>query len=73
MDAVEASRAAINLLGKAVVGQSTVIAFDTAFNAVALLFIVAAPILVTIKLGLSRHAISRDGTPETKLPPACLP
>jgi DHA2 family multidrug resistance protein len=59
MDAAEASRAAINLLGKAVVGQSTVIAFDTAFNAVALLFIVAAPILVTIKLGLSRYARSR--------------
>jgi DHA2 family multidrug resistance protein len=74
MDAAEASRAAINLLGKAVVGQSTVIAFDTAFNAVALLFIVAAPILVTIKLGLSRYARSRaTASPKQNFPPACLP
>ncbi|WP_245310111.1 DHA2 family efflux MFS transporter permease subunit [Bradyrhizobium jicamae] len=56
MDAVAASRAATSLLGKAVTGQSTVIAFDTAFNAVALLFVVAAPILVTIKIGLARYA-----------------
>ena len=43
MDAVAASRAATSLLGRAVTGQSTVIAFDTAFNAVALLFVFAAP------------------------------
>ena len=48
MDAVAASRAATSLLGRAVTGQSTVIAFDTAFNAVALLFVVAAPVLVAI-------------------------
>ena len=39
MDAVAASRAATSLLGRVVTGQSTVIAFDTAFNAVALLFV----------------------------------
>ena len=39
-----AGRAAIGLLGKAVTGQATVIAFDTAFAAVALLFVVAAPV-----------------------------
>ena len=44
MDARAAGRAAISLLGKAVIGQSTVIAFDTAFVAVALLFVVAAPV-----------------------------
>ncbi|MHC2144291.1 hypothetical protein ACVI9W_000273 [Pseudomonas sp. 210_17 TE3656] len=42
------------LLGRAVVGQSTVIAFDTAFMAVTLLFAVAAPILVAIKIGFAR-------------------
>jgi len=59
MDAVAAGRAATALLGRAVTGQSTVIAFDTAFNAVALLFVIAAPLLVTIKIGLSRYATMR--------------
>ncbi len=59
MDAVAASRAATSLLGKVVIGQSSVIAFDTAFNAVALLFVVAAPILVAIKIGLARYAKMR--------------
>ncbi|RUV32724.1 MULTISPECIES: MFS transporter [unclassified Mesorhizobium] len=54
-DPVAAGRAATSLLGRAVAGQSTVIAFDTAFNAVALLFVVAAPVLVTIKIGLARY------------------
>jgi MFS transporter, DHA2 family, multidrug resistance protein len=56
MDAVAAGRAATSLLGRAVTGQSTVIAFDTAFTAVALLFVIAAPVLVTIKIGFSRYA-----------------
>lgn len=60
MDAAVASRAATSLLGRAVTGQSTVIAFDTAFNTVALLFVIAAPVLVAIKIGLSRHAKGRD-------------
>ena len=59
MDAMAASRAATSLLGRAITGQSTVIAFDTAFNAVALLFVVAAPVLVTIKIGLPRYAKMR--------------
>jgi MFS transporter, DHA2 family, multidrug resistance protein len=54
MDAMTAGRAAMSLLGRTVTGQSAVIAFDTAFNAVALLFVVAAPVLVAIKIGLSR-------------------
>jgi MFS transporter, DHA2 family, multidrug resistance protein len=36
-----------------------VIAFDTAFNAVALLFVIAAPLLVIIKIGLARYAKMR--------------
>jgi DHA2 family multidrug resistance protein len=55
MDAM-AGQAATSLLDRVVIGQSTVIAFDTAFNAVAVLFMVAAPVLVTIKIGLHRYA-----------------
>lgn len=55
MDAADASRAAASLLGRAVTNQSAVIAFDTAFNAVALLFVVAAPILVAIKIAIARY------------------
>jgi MFS transporter, DHA2 family, multidrug resistance protein len=56
MDAEAASRAAASLLGRVITHQSTVIAFDTAFNAVALLFVVAAPVLVSIKIGISRYS-----------------
>ncbi|THK35874.1 MFS transporter [Ensifer sp. MPMI2T] len=56
MDAAVAGRAATSLLGRAVTGQSTVIAFDTAFNAVALLFVFAAPVLVAIKVGIAQYA-----------------
>jgi DHA2 family multidrug resistance protein len=59
MDTMEANRAALSLLGKAMIGQSTVIAFDTAFNAVALLFIVAAPVLITIRIALAGLARAR--------------
>jgi DHA2 family multidrug resistance protein len=59
MDQVAAGRAATNLLGKVVSGQATVIAFDTAFFAVALLFVVAAPLLISLKIGLSRYAKAR--------------
>ncbi|MGF6331366.1 DHA2 family multidrug resistance protein [Pseudomonas sp. BS3782 TE3695] len=55
MDAVAAGRAATSLLGRLVTSQSTVIAFDTAFIAVALLFVIAAPILVGIKIGFARY------------------
>ncbi|VVN02230.1 Multidrug export protein EmrB [Pseudomonas fluorescens] len=61
MEAAAASRAATSLLGRLVTGQSTVIAFDTAFMAVTLLFAVAAPVLVAIKIGLSRFAKHRAG------------
>ncbi len=59
MDAAAAGRGATSLLGRVVTGQSTVIAFDSAFVAVALLFVIAAPMLVGIKIGLSRHAKAR--------------
>ncbi|HEV7305574.1 MFS transporter [Ensifer sp.] len=56
LDAVAAGRAATSMLGRTVTGQSTVIAFDTAFAAVALLFLFAAPVLVAIKVGLAKRA-----------------
>ncbi|OMQ43621.1 DHA2 family efflux MFS transporter permease subunit [Ensifer sp. 1H6] len=59
MEGAAASRAATSLLGRAVTSQSTVIAFDTAFNAVALLFLFAAPVLVAIKIGLAKYAKAR--------------
>ena len=59
MDAAAASQAATSLLGRVVIGQSTVIAFDTAFNGIALLFVIAAPVLVATKIGLRRYATVR--------------
>lgn len=59
LDAAEASRAAASLLGRIVAGQSTAIAFNTAFNAVALLFVVAAPVMVAVKIGLARYSKMR--------------
>ncbi|MNF35699.1 Multidrug export protein EmrB [compost metagenome] len=59
LDTTVAGRAATSLLGRVVTGQSTVIAFDSAFNAVALLFVIAAPALVGIKIGLARYAKMR--------------
>lgn len=59
MDGVAAGRAAIGLLGRTITSQSTVIAFDTAFAAIALLFVVAAPVLVTIKITFALRAKMR--------------
>lgn len=61
MDAV-ASRVSTFLLDGVLIRQSTVIAFDTAFNAVALLFVIAAPVLVVVKIGLSRYSKLRAVT-----------
>jgi MFS transporter, DHA2 family, multidrug resistance protein len=62
MDALAAGRAATGLLGRALTHQSTVIAFDTAFNAVALLFVFAAPVLVAFKIGIARYLKARRVT-----------
>jgi DHA2 family multidrug resistance protein len=58
MDAL-AGRASTFLLDSAVIRQSTVIAFDTAFNVVALLFVIAAPVLIAVKIALSRYSNQR--------------
>lgn len=62
MDALPASRAAWGLLQRSLTGQATVIAFDSAFNAVALLFVVAAPLLVSLKIVLGKLHARRAGT-----------
>ncbi|MFJ4391042.1 MFS transporter [Pseudomonas soli] len=64
LDTLAAGRASLALLGRGVSGQSAVIAFDVAFTAVVLLFAVAAPLLVCIKVLLARHATG----PEAKNP-----
>src|SRR3546814_2172535 len=63
MDAAAASEAATMLLGRTVAGQSTVIAFDTAFNAIALLFVVAAPFLIAVKIAVSSAGKARRARP----------
>ena len=68
MDGVAAGRAAMGLLGRAMTGQSTVIAFDTAFAAVALLFVIAAPVLVSIKIAFALHAKARVTPTQTNEP-----
>ena len=60
MDAVAAGRAAMGLLSQTLTGQSMVIAFDTAFASIALIFIAAAPVLVTIKVVLNKRAVRDD-------------
>jgi DHA2 family multidrug resistance protein len=70
MEADAAARAATSMFGRAVVGEATVIAFDTAFNSVALLFLLAAPIVITVKVVLARTMGRRKpGTAEEGSPP----
>lgn len=59
LDAAAAATASAGLLGRAVGAQAAVIAFDTAFMAVALFFVVAAPLLVSFKAVLRRRALAR--------------
>lgn len=59
MEASEASRAATALLSRIIAGQAAVLAFDTAFDAVALLFVLAAPLLIAARIGLGRLARPR--------------
>ncbi len=60
MDLASATRASFGLLGKAMAGQATVIAFDAAFMAVALLFVAAVPVLLGTKIALAKFAGRRN-------------
>lgn len=62
LDAGNAAKVAASMLGRTVGGQATVIAFDTAFSIVALLFVVAAPILIAFKVALARMAKQHEST-----------
>lgn len=66
MDAAHAASSASAMLGRSVAGQSIVIAFDTAFNAVALLFIIAAPIIIAVKKCLARSSAQRSASNKDK-------
>ncbi|ABS63973.1 drug resistance transporter, EmrB/QacA subfamily [Parvibaculum lavamentivorans DS-1] len=63
-----ASRAAVQILARELTMQASVIAFDTAFFAVALFFVGAAPVLVTVKIVLGRISGREEkkmvGTPQ---------
>lgn len=67
MEPSAATQAAIQILGKEVTEQASIIAFDTAFLAVALFFVVAAPVLlaskVMIERALSTRAVSLSVAP----------
>ena len=54
LEAAMAGRAAMALMDRALIGEATVIAFNAAFNAVAVLFVFAAPCLIAIKITLHR-------------------
>lgn len=59
IDAPDAALAATGLLGREVVGQATVLAFNAAFAAIAALFVIAVPVLISVKVSVSRHARAR--------------
>src|SRR3546814_19025543 len=62
---VEASAAATTaaaMVGRAVGGQGAVIAFDTAFNLVALLFVFGAPMIIAFKIFLAKTTASPRST-----------
>jgi DHA2 family multidrug resistance protein len=61
LDPASAQQAAIGLLAQTVTRQATVLAFDTAFGALVLLFVLAAPIVIGIRLFLGRAARRRVG------------
>lgn len=63
MDSTVSGQAALSLLGRVVTNQSTVIAFDTAFGSVALLLVIAAPVIISIKIGFSFYAKSKAKQP----------
>jgi DHA2 family multidrug resistance protein len=57
LDAVTAARIAVSGLARTAGAQASVLSFEAAFLAVALLFVCAAPVLIAVRLGLIRlHA-----------------
>jgi DHA2 family multidrug resistance protein len=58
-DAATAGRAAAGLLGRAASGQAAVLAFDSAFAVVALMFVFAVPLLVACRVVIDRATKAR--------------
>lgn len=56
MEAGAAAQSAIQMLGREIATQATVIAFNTAFLTIALFFLAAAPVLVTAKIVISKFS-----------------
>jgi DHA2 family multidrug resistance protein len=56
LETASTQKAAINLLGRQVATQATVISYDTAFLAIAMLFVAAAPVLIAYNIVLGRLA-----------------
>lgn len=54
LDAATAQSTAISQLVRGVLTQATVIAFNTAFLMLALLFVAAAPVLIAVRIGLAK-------------------
>jgi len=63
MDTGAATKAATGLLNRAVAGQASAIAFNSAFIAIALLFVVAVPLAVVFRVGLARRTKARSRLP----------
>src|SRR3546814_7031356 len=59
VEASAAAKTATAMVGRAVGGQGAVIAFDTAFNLVALLFVFGAPMIIAFKIFLAKTTASR--------------
>src|SRR3546814_7159302 len=59
VEASAAAKTATAMVGRAVGGQGAVIAFDTAFNLVALLFVFGAPMIIAFKIFLAKKTASR--------------
>lgn len=60
MDPGPAMAAARALLARSLAGQGSVIAFNTAFAAVALMFVAAVPVIIAVKVALARNAARRS-------------
>lgn len=56
LDGASAQQAAHGLLARTVLSQATVLAYNSAFGVLALLFVVAAPLIVATKLILGRRS-----------------
>lgn len=68
MEPAAAARAAVLMLGREVTRQASILAFDTAFLAIALFFIAAAPVLIAVKAILSRRLTEQPEAVGPRMP-----